>query len=469
MVKDASDLEQEKMEKIEEIQEEKNIPKNEEDKKIEQQIKADKLLDDFAEDVKKFLPQKEEPELSFEDRKLLAERIMKDEEEKKLKAKQQKKLAKNRLIDTSDERSIKEEQLFLPAHAYLDKYKSTMTPEEIVEWEKKVKEEAEQERFEQEAIEDLQNIQKNKSGGKTNSQEIPLSPEEVFQETQLRLKSIIAKDKRGEKLSNEEMQMLVLNAQIMKAEQDLVQRLESAEEINAEKNRLQNQLKKNILKEYNETKKKNPELIARNGLGPKQEGFVVGKNFLKSMSFIVGTHWAIRFGYVKLVKIWKDRSVQEIYLKQMPKFVEFWSRNERGEDQVNICKVRMMNYRLQGTTIPICYAVEGFIDAYDFFGDMRDEYTQELFQKANLLGYWAGVLKGKETFPDQKEESFWSKYKLLLILGVILVIIIGLAYYAQFNQIQEMTTQIETLTAILKASQIDVNATIIRGGTAVIT
>lgn len=468
MGKDASDLEQDKEQKIEEIQQDKNKTLTELDKKMEEKLKENKILEAFMQDVKKVLPEKE-PELTLEQKQLLAERIMQEEEEKKAKQKAEKKLAKNRLIDTTQERGIKEEQLFLPAQAYLDKHRNEMTPEQIKEWEQKANDEADQERLEKEAIDELRNIQKNKSLGKEIKQELQISPEEIFAETQLRLKAIIAKDKRGETLSNEEMQMLVLNTQIMKAEQELEHRLESAEEITAERIKLDNQIKQTIIKEYNETKKKNPELIIKNGLGPKQEGFVVGKNFLKSMAFIVGTHWAIKYGYCKLVKVWKDKGVEEIYLKKMPKFVEFWSKNERGEDQVNICKVRIMNYRLQGTTIPVCYAVEGFIDAFDFFGNMRDEYTQELFQKAQLLGYWAGVLKGKETFPDQKEESFWSKYKLLLILGGIMLLLIGLAYYAQFQQIQDMTTQIDTLTTLLKANQVDMNAMIIRGGKAVLT
>ena len=454
---DSADIQQEKEEQIKEIIEEQKQEPTKEEQKLKKQIKERKELDAY--DLALRQAKEENRELTLEEKKLLAKRIEEEKEE------EEKKKNKNKfIVDTTKERGIDADKMNLTAREYLEKNKDKMTLEQIKEWETKAQDEEEEEQREKEQQEELKEIQKNKGKKDNTLDDSQLTPEEVFAETELRIKQAIAKDKRGEKLNKEEMQLLVLHTEIMKAEQMLADRLNSADEINAEKEKQNIDLRKHIIKEYKTVLKKNPELVIRNGLGPKQEGFVVGKNFLKSVGFIVSTHWSMKYGYCKLVKIWKDKGVEEIYLKKMPKFVEFWSKNERGEDVVNICKVRVLNYRLQGTTIPICYAVEGFIDAYDFFGNMRDEYTQELFQKALLLGYWSGILKGKETFPDQKEESFWSKYKLLLILGGVLLLLIGLAYYGQLQQINSMNEQITVLTNLLKASQIDANAILVKGG-----
>jgi hypothetical protein len=199
-------------------------------------------------------------------------------------------------------------------------------------------------------------------------------------------------------------------------------------------------------KEYEEYKKNNPSAIEIID-SSKALSLIGSDNFLK-----VALTWgklikSRKKGGKIFVKVCRPKRVSFEWTTKDVKFVEFWSTNERGDRVKEVTRVSQYNYTFDGTSIPVIFAIQGFAESYDYYGnfkkDLTSEYVSGLVMESYNLGYKDGVVIRDKEVKKNNLMALLSEYMpLILIVGLL---VIGFMMYTLYG---EMATLYKAVTAL---------------------
>lgn len=213
--------------------------------------------------------------------------------------------------------------------------------------------------------------------------------------------------------------------------------------------------KQQIEQEYKQYKEKYPDKVVTVDAA-KEVTLDGGANFLK-----VAMAWAKLIKSKKkggkiFVKVTRGKKFALEYTTQDIRFVEFWYKNERGEMVKEITRVNQYNYTFNGTSIPVIFAIQGFAESYDFFGDFKKDLSSEFVTGLALDAYNAGLKDGLVLKDANAKKNPFASLEpwmpLIIIAGFLVMGYIMYTMYGEFTQLVELTQQLTKDLAALKAS-----------------
>ena len=227
---------------------------------------------------------------------------------------------------------------------------------------------------------------------------------------------------------------------------------EKQEEQAATEKKRQEEIKAEVIREYNETKAKNPEKILKT---TEQEAILTGSESLpKILSLVFKLKKARKKGGKILIQVFRNRKVILKWTRNDISFVEFWSKDENGNDLIEITRFSEYKYLFEGTPIPVLFAVQGYAEGFDFFSEFRKDLTSEVVSRLLMRSYIAGYVKGAEIKQDTKKKGMLEGLQPLMP-----VIIIGgfilLAYliYMMYGEMQDMIEAMNALKTQLEVTR----------------
>lgn len=255
------------------------------------------------------------------------------------------------------------------------------------------------------------------------------------------------KQKENKELTAEEKEfMKTMNLMYSQQSQE-EKELNEMQRINAEK-------EKKIMDEYVLTKKNNPEKITT--LNLSKNGSVDGTTSIPNLlKFILVLKTAKKKGGKILVKVTRDRSVFIEWTNKPITFIEFWTTDEKGTQTPEITRFNEFKYNFEGQPIPVLFAIQGYAEGFDFFGEFRKDITSEYVARIASKARHAGFLEGLNQTNKEKKSgvlgTLTEYMPLILILGVL---ILGWLMYTMYG---EMAVLYETIKQLQQQLPMVVN------------
>jgi hypothetical protein len=176
-------------------------------------------------------------------------------------------------------------------------------------------------------------------------------------------------------------------AKIKEQEYALAQETQAQQEAEKQKNQ---ELQLQINKEYEEYKQDNIKgIVVHNS--EKSLHLEGSDNFLKvAMTWLQFKKTKKKGGKI-FVKVARPKKVSIEWTNEDIRFVEFWSKNERGEKVKEVSRVNEYMYTFMGTSIPVIFAVQGYAVAYDFYSHMKKDLSSEFVSGLVMEAYNLGL------------------------------------------------------------------------------
>ena len=250
----------------------------------------------------------------------------------------------------------------------------------------------------------------------------------------IKYKAIGKKQADGKELTKEESVFMEEMNKLYALEQ---QKLNAQAQIQAEAE----EMKKQVMKEYEETKKTNPEKIDKVDDSKTLRG---GESIPKLLKFAFQMKKAKKKGGKVLVKVTRDRKVIiEWSLKDLH-FVEFYTKDEKGNLIPEVTRFNEYKYNYEGSPIPVLFAIQGYAEGFDFFDEFRQDITSEMVSRISSRSFHAGYLEGIDLREKQKPKNMLENLAPLtpiILIGGFLVM--GWILYQMYAEIQTMTAVVE--------------------------
>jgi len=219
-----------------------------------------------------------------------------------------------------------------------------------------------------------------------------------------------------------EKQGIVFRYQLALREQEE----QKAKELQAQKE----QEKKEVLEEYEKIKKEEPENVLKadtkgDVVGPgKIKEFFAGRriNKIKEKAYKKGKHI--------IIKAYAGRGFEIISSKPV-KYVEFKTKNEKGEEIVNITRIAQPKGHLQGTSIPVHLCIEGVANSVDLFQNFETNMSAEYINKLLQGEFETGLTTGLAIRSDKA-----NKFDVAKITPILFIILIAAMGFIAYNQMQ---------------------------------
>ena len=261
--------------------------------------------------------------------------------------------------------------------------------------------------------------------------------------TVLEYRRLLKKQERGEELTPKEVawkkQIEELQLKEMKAK-------EEQEEKAKEEQEKQEKIKADIMREYNETKKKNPHKILKTN---ESEAILTGSESIpKILSLVFKLKKARKKGGKVIVQVFRNRKVILKWTRNDVSFLEFWSKDEKGNALVEVTRFSEYKYTFEGTPIPVLFAVQGYAEGFDFFSQFRKDLTSEIVSRLVMRSYIAGYTKGAEIKQKEtKKSALASLQPLMPIIIIAGFIFLGYLLYTMYGEMQDLIVAMEALKA----------------------
>jgi len=228
-------------------------------------------------------------------------------------------------------------------------------------------------------------------------------------------------------------------------EQRINEEAESAQNKLMEEERLRQEKKQSeIMAEYNEVKATRPDKILK--VNEKDITLHGGESFVKILTLLMAIKKAKKKGSKLLIQVFRGKKVVFSFTNKELSFVEFYSTDEKGNVLQEITRITEYEYRLEGTAVPVLFAIQGFAEGFDFFKDFRKDLSSEMVSRLITRAFYAGYLKGAEVKqPDEKKDMFGDINK---YLPLIILIIMGIVAYLCYMIYQDNTKILEALELI---------------------
>lgn len=317
-----------------------------------------------------------------------------------------------RLINTSEERGINEDEINNSSDDYgMEEEvesgveeKSIETPEELIQSTKQLKlEEMDEKQIEEKYLDIVGKIEVKKELTKQ---------EQVFKQ---KVDEAIAKA--------DEVRFLE------QTKKELEEKEKSLEE------------KEAFLKEYSKVKEADPSKIIK---AEEQEiSLRGGESIPKLISFIIKMKKAKKKGGKILVQVFRNKRVVIKWTLNDVSYVEFYSKDEKGNELVEVTRFNEFIYTYEGTPIPVLFAIQGVAEGFNFFENFQTSITSEMISRLTSRAYHAGYEKGAELVSPNKKGGMFAglePFMPIIILGgfILMIFMMYLLYGEVTNMIKEV-------------------------------
>ena len=271
---------------------------------------------------------------------------------------------------------------------------------------------------------------------------------------------ITNKLKKGEELAAKEVQFKMVYEDAKRKEQEF--------EFNNEQKQLeeterQKQIQEQVNLEYEEYKEKHPETIET--YDEKSISLKGSDNFLKIALTFMALKKSKKKGGKIFIKVARPKKVSIEWTTKDIRFVEFWSTNERGDKVKEVSRVNQYSYTLDGTPVPVIFAIQGFAEAWDFYSEFKKDLSSEVVSGIAMEAYNTGYKDGLVVSDKKKDNNILellTKFMpLILIIGLVGILYLLNQNYESmkvvYQTMQVMQSQMNTLVPL-----IDANAMVLR-------
>jgi len=291
----------------------------------------------------------------------------------------------------------------------------------------------------------------------TNPNQIPSKEEEVTYENEIADNPDVKNFLEYQRLKKKVLNGLPLTPEEREFKENIeeLQRreaeVESAQARQEEEERIKQANKQaTITKEYEDTKRLHPERI----IVANEKDIVLhgGESFLKILKFSMAVKKAKKKGAKLLIQVFRGKKVVFSFTTKDLSFVEFYSYDEKGNVLQEITRITEYEYRLEGTAVPVLFAIQGFAEGFDFFKDFRKDLSSEMVSRLITRAFYAGYLKGAEV--KQPNEKNKMLLELMPILVLVSLVLMGIVAYLCYSIYQDNTQILNTLAAIQQQASV---------------
>jgi hypothetical protein len=247
------------------------------------------------------------------------------------------------------------------------------------------------------------------------------------------------KQKDGVPLNEDEARFL---EQMNKA-YDAVAQEQEQKRIEQEENE---KMRRRVIEEYEKTKKATPDKVVSHR---DQETFVGGDSIPKLLKFALLMKKAKKKGGKILVKITRQKNVFFEWTLKDINFVEFITKDEKGNVIPEITRVTKIDYNFEGAPIPVLFAVQGYYENWDFYDEFRKDITSEMMARIASRARHAGYLEGINQKEEDNRPNNWLNnlqpfVPLILIIGFL---VMGWILYNMYADLTQMMNAVEAMKA----------------------
>lgn len=276
----------------------------------------------------------------------------------------------------------------------------------------------------------------------------------------LEYKRIQNKMKNGVPLTTEETAFKNDMEEMQKAEDAAEKEQETKLLAEAEK---QAKKQAEIELQYRETKEKTPGKVVQ--AYEREISLTGGDSVPKLLGFIWAMKKAKKKGGKVLVQVFRNRKVVFKWTLNEVSFVEFFTKDEKGNELMEITRFSEYPYSYEGSPVPVLFAVQGYAEGFDFFSEFRKDLSSEMVSRLVTRAWHAGYLKGAEVAqPKQKKGMFDG-----LIAWMPLITIAGFAImifmlWQMWDGLGGMVKSVQLIQAQMAtiAPMADVNVLVVR-------
>ena len=250
----------------------------------------------------------------------------------------------------------------------------------------------------------------------------------------VKYKALGKKQAEGKPLTKEESAFMQEMNRLYTLEQQKLEAQKMLEEENEKK-------KAEVMEEYQELKQTDPTKI---DAVMEQKGLRGGDSIPKLLKFAIQMKMAKKKGGKVLVKVTRDRRVIIEWTMKDLHFVEFYTKDEKGNLIPEVTRFNEYKYNYEGSPIPVLFAIQGYAEGYDFFDEFRKDITSEMVSRISSRSYHAGYLEGinlsEKKAPKGFLENLAPLMPIIMILGFLLM---GWLLYMMYDEIQAMQMVVE--------------------------
>jgi hypothetical protein len=161
-----------------------------------------------------------------------------------------------------------------------------------------------------------------------------------------------------------------------------------------------------------------------------------------------------------LVQVFRNRKVIFKWTLNEVSFIEFFTKDEKGNELMEITRFSEYPYSYEGSPVPVLFAVQGYAEGFDFFSEFRKDLSSEMVSRLVTRAWHAGYLKGAEVAqPKQKKgmlEGIMAFMPLLMVIGFVVMCWLLWQQYDSmkymYNAMQVMQSQMNTLVPLIDAN-----------------
>ena len=255
----------------------------------------------------------------------------------------------------------------------------------------------------------------------------------------IKYKALGKKQSKGEELTKEESVFMEEMNKLYTLEQ---QKLDAQKMIEAE-----TQAKKEeVMREYEEMKKVAPQKIDVVNDSQTLRG---GSSIPKLLKFAFQMKRAKKKGGKVIVKVTRDRKVIIEWTMKDLHFVEFYTKDEKGNVISEITRFNEYKYNYEGSPIPVLFAIQGYAEGFDFFDEFRKDITSEMVSRISSRSFHAGYLEGIDLREKQKPKGMLENLAPLMpIIMIIGFLIMGWLLYQMYGEIQDMAFVVDNFRSV---------------------
>lgn len=212
-----------------------------------------------------------------------------------------------------------------------------------------------------------------------------------------------------------------------------------------EKQRLEETAKKQkVLQDYNEMKTKDPSQIE--SVKSWEQNINSSTSIPHLIKFALTMKTAKKKGGKILVKVTRDRNVYIEWIKKPISFVEFWTKDEKGTEIPEVTRFNEFKYNFEGTPIPVLFAIQGYAEGFDWFGEFKKDISSEYVARLVSKARHAGFLEGLNQSDKEKKSGLLGTLEhfmpLILVAGLV---ILGFMMYQFYGEMASLYNAIQAL------------------------
>lgn len=227
------------------------------------------------------------------------------------------------------------------------------------------------------------------------------------------------------------------------------------EQVLKEEAERQKALEEEIQRAYQEEKETHPEKIMK--VNVKDISLTGGDSIIKLLGFIKAMKTAKKKGGKVLVQVFRNRRVLFKWTMNDVSFVEFYSKDEKGNDLLEVTRFSEYLYSFEGSPIPVLFAIQGYAEGFDFFSEFRKDLTAELLSRISTRSFITGYMKGAEIRnPKEKKSGLEGLMPFMPIILILGLLIMGAMLYQMYGEMQVMKTTLSAMSSTIQNMSVNV-------------